>query len=180
MYKIVPLGGNVKQVEFKVINEKTGSEYYVTVVDGRVKDCSCPHHLYRRAFCKHMALVSGQLAEFSKKVEDRKLESVKKKLDGEFDNLCAHDLDVLHKILTKYKEWLENGYERGVNHVKIVAKILLKHQTQFFLGDIEEPFRFEDCGTAGEILHKIVNEGVYQLDDVLKVLEKREVEELVL
>ena len=31
-----------------------GKEYSVTLIDGEATSCTCPHHQYRKAFCKHM------------------------------------------------------------------------------------------------------------------------------
>lgn len=38
-----------------------GEVYTVTVKEGEAISCTCPHHTYRRAVCKHMKLVAGIL-----------------------------------------------------------------------------------------------------------------------
>lgn len=40
------------------------SEYTVHIdLDDRPEECSCPHHRFRRAFCKHMEAAEAHLEE---------------------------------------------------------------------------------------------------------------------
>ena len=43
-------------------DEKDEHRYVVSVQDGFVRSCTCPHHEYRQANCKHMRVTSDQPA----------------------------------------------------------------------------------------------------------------------
>jgi hypothetical protein len=51
--------------------EKDEHRYVVSVSDGFVRSCTCPHHEYRQANCKHMRATSDQSAVLLAASKDR-------------------------------------------------------------------------------------------------------------
>ncbi|AMM44923.1 hypothetical protein SP15_125 [Bacillus phage SP-15] len=129
---------------FKVRNEKSGGSYLVAVEVGtnHVEDCSCPHHIYRKQYCKHMKHVNTFLSEnprFLTQVTPSKV----------LPSVSAYDNKVIDKIVSIYKDRIKTDDKMHLYLTRCI-RTWSKFQTPIYIEDVK--YRFDDPFSSSEIL----------------------------
>jgi hypothetical protein len=76
---------------------RPGVEYIVSVDDGGVWSCTCPHYTYRHTICKHIVMVQTKLSAYNgprdliKKGRISKARATITKIEGT-TNVLVHDV----------------------------------------------------------------------------------------